>query len=60
MAQPKLGRNALTAGVALAVVLGVWCNTCDSAEARWFEKALIGMEVGPTGAQFGADPRDTG
>jgi hypothetical protein len=27
---------------------------------RWYQRALVGMEVGPTGAQFGSDPRDTG
>ena len=26
----------------------------------WFRKSLVGMEVGPTGAQFGSDPSDVG
>ena len=26
----------------------------------WFKRALVGMEVGPTGAQFGSDPSDVG
>jgi hypothetical protein len=26
----------------------------------WFRRALVGMEVGPTGAQFGSDPQDVG
>lgn len=27
---------------------------------RWFERSVVGMEVGPTGAQFGSsDPSDT-
>ena len=30
------------------------------AETPWYEKHLIGMEVGPTGAQWGSDLRDTG
>ncbi len=27
-------------------------------DGPWFRRALVGMEVGPTGAQFGSDPRD--
>jgi len=31
-----------------------------TAEPLWFERALVGMEIGPTGAQFGySDPKDT-
>jgi hypothetical protein len=31
-----------------------------SSDQTWFEVALVGMEVGPTGAQFGhSDPKDT-
>jgi hypothetical protein len=26
----------------------------------WYRRSLVGMEIGPTGAQFGSDPRDTG
>lgn len=26
----------------------------------WYRQCLVGMEVGPTGAQFGSDPSDTG
>ena len=26
----------------------------------WFQQALVGMEVGPSGAQWGSDPRDVG
>lgn len=29
-------------------------------EIPWFRRALLGMEVGPTGAQFGSDPSDVG
>lgn len=25
-------------------------------DVPWFRRALVGMEVGPTGAQFGSDP----
>lgn len=31
-----------------------------TAPAPWFRTALVGMEVGPTGAQFGSDPSDAG
>lgn len=31
-----------------------------SPEAPWYRQCLVGMEVGPTGAQWGADPKDTG
>ena len=30
------------------------------ASAPWFRKSLVGMEVGPTGTQFGSDPTDVG
>ena len=31
----------------------------DSAAKPWFERVIVGMEVGPTGAQFGySDPND--
>ncbi len=31
----------------------------DVASQRWYERAIVGMEVGPTGAQFGhSDPTD--
>jgi hypothetical protein len=26
----------------------------------WFHRSLVGLEVGPTGSQFGGDPADTG
>ncbi len=26
----------------------------------WYRRVLVGMEVGPTGAQFGSDPSDVG
>src|SRR5262245_41452843 len=29
-------------------------------ELPWFKRALVGIEVGPTGAQFGSDPADVG
>ena len=34
--------------------------TALSQEAPWFERALVGIETGPTGAQFGSDVADTG
>ncbi|MGQ9588731.1 MAG: hypothetical protein ACUVYA_00395 [Planctomycetota bacterium] len=32
----------------------------SSADGPWYERALLGIEVGPTGAQFGSDPSDAG
>lgn len=32
----------------------------SSGEVPWYDRHLIGMEVGPTGAQWGSDPGDTG
>ncbi|WP_250846967.1 alpha-amylase family protein [Aquisphaera insulae] len=29
-------------------------------DVPWYQRSLVGMEVGPTGAQFGADPSDVG
>ena len=26
----------------------------------WFTRSLVGLEVGPTGSQFGGDPADVG
>lgn len=36
----------------------MWGTLAQAEELGWYKKRLIGMEVGPTGAQFGADPRD--
>lgn len=34
-------------------------NAANAERSRWFERAIVGMEVGPTGAQFGhSDPTD--
>ena len=33
-------------------------GTADS--PPWYRKVLVGMEAGPTGAQFGSDPSDVG
>jgi hypothetical protein len=32
----------------------------DAAETPWFERSLVGLEVGPTGSQFGSSTNDTG
>ena len=57
-------------GYATKVFAAVLCISCIGAnpifsqtppkEKLWFQRAMVGMEVGPTGAQFGySDPRDT-
>ena len=34
--------------------------TVSAADGPWYGRALVGMEIGPTGAQFGdSDPNDT-
>ena len=39
--------------------LALLAGTNAGAQEKWFERALVGMEVGPTGAQFGhSDPGD--
>lgn len=48
------------------VRLAILCLACAGPTARggceepWFRRALVGLEVGPTGAQFGSDPSDAG
>jgi len=49
-------RIATTVSVAIFA-----CSTATAVgEAPWFKTRLVGMEVGPTGAQWGSDPRDLG
>ena len=43
----------------LAWVL-VACRADASDDSLWFQRDLVGMEVGPTGAQSGSDPSDVG
>jgi Hypothetical glycosyl hydrolase 6 len=52
---------ALVLGLAAAVLRPVCVQASDTTTTTpWFRKALVGMEVGPTGAQFGSDPGDVG
>ncbi|HAK97321.1 MAG TPA: hypothetical protein DCM87_20610 [Planctomycetes bacterium] len=53
-------RAALTLSLALAGSVAFGPALRAAAETPWFERSLVGMEVGPTGAQFGSDPTDTG
>ncbi len=49
--------------MSLVIASVVWagCALCaDAGEVPWYKRTLVGMEVGPTGAQWGADPKDTG
>lgn len=43
-------------GICAGLALVAWAG----AEAPWYTTLKLGMEVGPTGAQWGSDPRDTG
>ncbi len=47
--------------IAIASVVWAGCVLCaDAGEVPWYKRTLVGMEVGPTGAQWGADPKDIG
>ncbi len=37
----------------VALFLRIGIAAAAPAERPWFDKALVGMEIGPTGAQFG-------
>lgn len=50
--------GALLVLLSLSLSLTATCTT-DAGEVPWFRRALVGLEVGPTGAQFGGDARDT-
>lgn len=43
----------LRRGWLIALVL-VWAAAVPAAEGPWFDRALVGMEVGPTGAHYGS------
>ncbi len=67
--RPLLCNLALAYNLALvlaAAVIGpaAWVSGAQggqpAAEVPWYQRCLIGMEVGPTGAQFGSDPSDSG
>jgi len=46
-----------TAGAVAGGIGTGWAQSSDP--ASWYRNALVGLEVGPTGAQWGGDPRDT-
>lgn len=46
--------------VFLQLVLGTPQQARAAGSKPWYETCLVGMEVGPTGAQFGNDPNDLG
>ena len=41
-------------------LLAIITSTAFSQAPRWFDRALVGIETGPTGAQFGSEIADTG
>ncbi|MCU0872926.1 MAG: hypothetical protein MUE50_11360 [Pirellulaceae bacterium] len=61
MAGGSAKRRAARSGVALGLLLVLGSPIfLRAAESPWFSRALVGMEVGPTGAQFGhSDRHDT-
>jgi hypothetical protein len=48
-------RSILSLAFIYCSVFHAYCQ-----EAPWYERALVGIETGPTGAQFGSDIVDTG
>ena len=44
----------------VTVFLSVFAPSIWAEEIPWYQTKLIGMEVGPSGAQWGSDPRDVG
>ena len=48
-----------TPGLVLTALLSV-APAAQAAELPWFRRSLVGLEVGPTGSQFGGSTSDTG
>ncbi len=47
-------------GLIIVLFLAKAFHSDAGAPPRWYERSLLGMEIGPTGAQFGySDPTDT-
>jgi hypothetical protein len=46
--------------VAIAMTSLAGLQAPQPREVPWFQRTRVGMEVGPTGAQFGSDPTDVG
>lgn len=46
--------------LALAMIASLAGLAAAENEVPWFKRLKLGMEVGPTGAQWGSDPRDAG
>jgi len=66
---PGTGSSRCAFGLTAVLFLGLAARTSDTARGQsngpvdsppWYRKVLVGMEVGPTGAQFGSDPSDVG
>ncbi|MGA2865749.1 MAG: alpha-amylase family protein [Verrucomicrobiota bacterium] len=57
MAVPHLG---LLAGFAIVLACPLGAGAAAPENKPWFRRALVGMEIDPTGAEFGIGPGDTG
>ncbi len=55
-------RDVLKLGITAATAPLAFCSEPQPTQqaAPWFKSALMGLEVGPTGAQFGSHPSETG
>ena len=47
-------RRTFVATIVLGIVLSVVATASAQSPAPWFERLLVGMEVGPTGEEYGA------
>ena len=45
--------------LSLVVVATVFATPVPAAEKPWYQKSLVGLEVGPTGSQFGSSTNET-
>lgn len=57
-----VGLAVFASGITNLTPVFGWQNDQKSPDQRpWYQRSLVGLEVGPTGAQFGnSDPQDTG
>ncbi len=56
---PRTFHRFVIVGV-LASIFVVPLEADSGKTSPWYQRCLVGMEVGPTGAQFGGDPSDVG
>jgi hypothetical protein len=55
-----MNQRFLPLGLLTCAVLGGCLSGNSATSPPWFQRSLVGLEVGPTGAQFGGDAADVG